>query len=55
MDFINGIENEDERKLALGEYYYHRGECEKAVEILEDYLDSEVYNYRSLQKKKRTS
>lgn len=46
LDFINEIENEDERKIALGEYYYHQGECEKAVEILEDYLNSDTPNYR---------
>ncbi len=44
--FIETIENEDERRIALGEYYYHRGENEKAVEILEEYLDSDISNYR---------
>lgn len=44
--FINSLEDEDERNIALGEYYYHKGECEKAVEILEEYLDSPVHNYR---------
>ncbi len=46
LDYINEIGNEDERNIALGEYYYHRGENEKAVEILEVYLDSDVANYR---------
>lgn len=46
LDFIDEIENEDERNIALGEYYYHRGENEKAVEILEVYLDSDIPNYR---------
>ncbi len=45
-EFIKKIENEDERKIALGEYYYHKGECEKAVITLEEYLDSEADNYR---------
>ena len=44
--FIEAIEDEDERKIAQGEYYYHKGECEKAVVILEEYLDSPIYNYR---------
>ncbi len=46
LDFINQIENEDEKRIALGEYYYHKGENEKAVEILEEYLDSDILDYR---------
>ncbi len=46
LDFIAATENPDEKNIALGEYYYHRGECEKAVEILEPYLNSDVPNYR---------
>lgn len=44
LEFIKSIEGEDERDIALGEYYYHKGECEKAVEILEKYLDSPIHD-----------
>lgn len=40
LDYINGIENEDERNIALSEYYYYIGETEKSSQICEPYLDS---------------
>lgn len=41
LESVNDIQDEDERNLALGEYYYYCGELEKASEILEPYLDAE--------------
>ena len=46
LEYTKTIKNETERKIALGEYYYHKGECEKAVEILEEFLDCEIADYR---------
>ena len=46
MEFARGIENEDERNIAIGECYYHMGQCEKAVEVLEKYLDSPIHDYQ---------
>ncbi len=40
LDFVEGIEDDDERKLALGEYYYYSGQPEKAIETIEEYLYS---------------
>ncbi len=47
MEYINSIEDKDERKIALGEYYYFSAQPEKAIEMLEEYLDSddEVLRY----------
>ncbi len=40
IEFVNSIEDDDDKKLALGEYYYHIGQPDKAIEIIEEYLDS---------------
>ncbi len=40
LDFIEKIEDDDERTLTLGEYYYFRGEAEKAITTVESYLNS---------------
>ena len=40
IEEINKIEDEDERNIALGEYYYFKGELQKASEIAELYLNS---------------
>lgn len=47
MEYINSIEDKDERKIALGEYYYFSAQPQKAIETLEEYLDSddEVLKY----------
>lgn len=46
LEYINEIENPDQRNIALGEYYYYKGEPEKASEILEPYIDSDNLTYR---------
>lgn len=38
LEFIENIEDEDEKKLAYAEYYYFSGKHEKAVEYTEFYL-----------------
>ncbi len=47
MEFINSIEDDDDRTVAMGEYYYFTGQCDKAVSTIEPYLDSsnEVLRY----------
>ncbi len=40
-DYIEGMDDEDDRNIALAEYYYYSGDAEKAAEIAEEYLDSE--------------
>lgn len=39
-EYIQNIRDEDDRNIALGEYYYFTGRGEEAAEILEPYLDS---------------
>jgi len=39
-EFIQSLPDEDDRNIALGEYYYFSGQAEKAVKLLEPYLDS---------------
>jgi len=46
LSFIDSIENDDERELALGQYYFYRGKTKEAVEILEKYLDSDDNSFR---------
>ncbi len=40
MDYINSIPDEDDRNIALAEYYYYSGQAERSAEIVEPYLDS---------------
>lgn len=40
MEYINAIEDIDDRNIALSEYYFFRGNSEQAIMILEPYLDS---------------
>ena len=40
LEFINGIPDEDDRQIALGEYYFYSGRSEEATKILEPYLNS---------------
>jgi len=40
-EYIESIPDEDDRKIALGEYYFYSGQAEKAAKIFEPYLDSE--------------
>lgn len=39
IDFIESLEDEDEKMMAYAEYYYFSGQHEKAVEYAEMYLD----------------
>ncbi len=39
MKYIENIEDEDSRNIALGEYYFFSGKSEQASRILEPYLD----------------
>lgn len=41
LNYINNIENPDNRNMALCQYYYLSGDMEKASLIAEPYLDSE--------------
>ena len=40
MEFIQRLPDKDDQVIALGEYYYFSGQAEKAVKLLEPYLDS---------------
>lgn len=40
MDFINAMSDEDDRNIALGEYYFFSGKSEAAAVTCEPYLDS---------------
>jgi len=46
LDFINLIENEDDRNIALSEYYYYLGDAQKSAEISEPYLSSDNQRLR---------
>ena len=39
-EYINAISDEDDRNIALGEYFFFSGYADQAVEILEPYLNS---------------
>ncbi len=41
LEYINSLEDEDDRNIALGEYYYYTGNPEKAAELIEPYLISD--------------
>ena len=40
LEYIESVKDENERRLMYAEYCYYRGECEKASEIAEEYLES---------------
>lgn len=40
MEYIQTIKDEDDRKIALGEYYYFSGRAKEATRTVEEYLDS---------------
>ena len=40
-EFIDSIPDEDDRNIALCEYYYYTGNAEKAAHIAEQYIDSD--------------
>lgn len=40
LEYIDSLEDEDDRNIATGEYYYFIGKCSKAVDVLEPYLCS---------------
>ncbi len=46
LEYIKSIPDEDDRKIALGEYYYFSGRAEKAAETVEEYLDSNDFSLR---------
>ena len=58
IDYINSIENEDKKNIALCEYYYFSGQAEKAAKMAELYLTSSdlslslsaylIYSYANL-------
>ncbi len=45
-EFIGSIPNEDDRNIALSEYYYYIGNAEKSAQIAEKYIDSEDESLR---------
>lgn len=46
MEFIENLTDEDDRNIALSEYYYYIGNAEKAAQIAEKYIDSEDESLR---------
>lgn len=40
-EYIESIPDDDERTIVMGEYYYYSGQSEKAVELVEEYLEHE--------------
>ncbi len=45
-EFIDGITDEDDRNIALSEYYYYTGNAEKSAQIAERYIYSEDESLR---------
>ncbi len=45
-EFIDDIADEDDRNIALSEYYYYTGNAEKSAQIAERYMDSEDESLR---------
>ncbi len=45
-EYIDCIPDEDDRKIALGEYYYFSGQAEFCTKTVEEYLDSEDESLR---------
>lgn len=45
-EFIDDIPDEDDRNIALSEYYYYTGNAEKSAQIAERYTDSEDESLR---------
>ncbi len=43
---VDTVENEDERNIALAEYYYYTGNAKQAVRYARPYLESEVMELR---------
>ncbi len=46
MEYINSLPDEDDRNIALGEYYYFTGQAQKAADMMEVYLDSKDESLR---------
>lgn len=46
LDYIKTIPDQDNRNLALGEYYFFSGQSDEAVKVLTPYLDSYIPSYR---------
>ncbi len=45
-DAVDTIKNEDERNIALAEYYYYTGNSKQAVRYAKKYLESEIMELR---------
>ncbi len=45
-EFIESIADEDDRNIALSEYYYYMGNAEKSAQIAENYSDSDDESLR---------
>ncbi len=45
-EFIDSLPDEDDRNIALSEYYYYTGNAEKSAQIAEKYIDSEDESLR---------
>ena len=46
LEFIDSIEDQDERNMALGQYYFYCGKTKESFEILEQYLTSSNNAFR---------
>lgn len=46
LEYLDSIENEDERAIALAEYWYLTGDAERGSALAEPYLDSESHEIR---------
>ena len=46
LEFIDTIEDYDEKQMALADYYQYTGKAKKAVDIAKRYLNSEDIRYR---------
>lgn len=40
LEFVNSIKDDDDRTLALAEYYYYIGQPDKTIELVQKYLDN---------------
>lgn len=45
-EFINTVSDEDDRNIALAEYYYYTGDAEKAAQLAEKYINSDDESLR---------
>ncbi len=45
-EYIDSIQDKDEKNIAFAEYYYYTGNAKKCLQIAEDYLDNEIFELR---------